>query len=694
LLTISAKPPDLRWRYWAAFVSSLLIGRNFCPIKSNRRLASTDSSRKLGSDVMNTSVQSVKARLNEMITNGCNRQSLDELRMQLTAIYADLLRLEREFEPQLAECALHKESARNLIHYLALRRHDIRQLQEELAAVGLSSLGRMESHVMAGIEAVLRVLHQLAGCEWASLDGSGRGLEFAEGKTLLRVNTDRLLGPPPQIRGVRIMVTVPREAAEDYQLVRQLVANGMNCMRVNCAHDDAEAWSAMIANLQCAKEELGRECRVEMDLAGPKLRTGSIDPKTQIVKWRPQRDVRGQVVTPAQVWLTPLENPDPAPREIGGCLQVSTELLAKMRKGDSINFKDLRGKSRVLDIGGAHGRSRMAASAQTVYLNAGAALAFTHISRVNGAINVSEEANVGPPKRSFILLKVGDSLVLTRSPDPGHPAFCNAQGQIERSATISCTLPEIFADLHPNESVWFDDGKMGGVIESVSTERVTVRITTAKPGGDKLGADKGINFPNSTIRLPAMTKKDIANLAFVVRHADIVGLSFVRRPGDVAGLQTELARLNAPDLGIMLKIETRTAFEHLPAILLQAMQSGNVGVMIARGDLAVECGWERLAEVQEEILWVCEAAHAPVIWATQVLENLAKTGAPSRAEITDAAMGERAECVMLNKGPHLPQAVQVLNDILCRMEAHQSKKSARLRRLRLSEVSASQFMRS
>ena len=137
---------------------------------------------------------------------------------------------------------------------------------------------------------------------------------------------------------------------------------------------------------------------------------------------------------------------------------------------------------------------------------------------------------------------------------------------------------------------------------------------------------------------------------------------------------------------IMLKIETRTAFEHLPAILLQAMRGGKVGVMIARGDLAVECGWERLAEAQEEILWVCEAAHVPVIWATQVLENLAKTGAPSRAEITDAAMGERAECVMLNKGPHLMQAVQVLDDILCRMEAHQSKKSARLRPLHLSAM--------
>jgi pyruvate kinase len=334
----------------------------------------------------------------------------------------------------------------------------------------------------------------------------------------------------------------------------------------------------------------------------------------------------------------------------------------------------------------------MAASAQTTYLNAGAALAFTYVSQMDSTLKVSAEANVGPPKRSFILLKPGDLLVLTRAPISGQPAWCNKEEQIERPATVSCTLPEIFADLHAKESVWFDDGKIGGVIESVSAERLAVRIGTTKPGGAKLGEDKGINLPNSAIRLPAMTEKDIADLAFVVKNADIVGLSFVRRPEDVAVLQTEFARLNASEMGIVLKIETRCAFEHLPKILLQAMRGGKVGVMIARGDLAVECGWERLAEVQEEILWVCEAAHVPVIWATQVLESLAKTGAPSRAEITDAAMGERAECVMLNKGPHLGQAVRVLDDILCRMEAHQSKKSARLRRLHLSAISGAQVL--
>ena len=90
-------------------------------------------------------------------------------------------------------------------------------------------------------------------------------------------------------------------------------------------------------------------------------------------------------------------------------------------------------------------------------------------------------------------------------------------------------------------------------------------------------------------------------------------------------------------------------------------------------------------EVQEEILWMCEAAHMPVIWATQVLEGLAKKGLPTRAEVTDAGMGARAECVMLNKGPNIVETVQTLHDILQRMQAHQSKKRSMFRRLRMAD---------
>jgi pyruvate kinase len=167
-----------------------------------------------------------------------------------------------------------------------------------------------------------------------------------------------------------------------------------------------------------------------------------------------------------------------------------------------------------------------------------------------------------------------------------------------------------------------------------------------------------------------------------VQIADLVGLSFVQSPQDVRLLRSRLLALGAGAMGIVLKIETRRGFESLPALLFAALEAPAAGVMIARGDLAVECGWERLAEVQEEMLWACEAAHVPVVWATQVLETLAKTGRPSRAEITDAAMSERAECVMLNKGPYIEDAIRALDDIVRRMQTHQTKKRPMLRALK------------
>jgi pyruvate kinase len=247
-------------------------------------------------------------------------------------------------------------------------------------------------------------------------------------------------------------------------------------------------------------------------------------------------------------------------------------------------------------------------------------------------------------------------------------------------------LPEIFADVQPGERIWFDDGKIGGVIKSVTPpDQIEIEITQASAGGAQLRGDKGINLPDTRLRLSALTAKDLEDLAFVARNADMVGFSFVKSAADVAELQGRLGELGGERLGIVLKIETTKAFEELPNLLLTAMRSPRVGVMIARGDLAVECGYERLAELQEEILWICEAAHLPVIWATQVLEHLAKEGLPSRAEITDAAMGVRAECVMLNKGPHIVTAVRVLGDILHRMQDHLSKKRSMLRQLKLAE---------
>jgi pyruvate kinase len=299
-----------------------------------------------------------------------------------------------------------------------------------------------------------------------------------------------------------------------------------------------------------------------------------------------------------------------------------------------------------------------------------------------------DAASVGalPTLENAISLERGDLLIVTRDLEPGSPATRDAAGRVLAPATIGCTIPEVFDDVRAGDAVWFDDGRIGGVVETVEPKRATVRITRARLRGEKLRADKGINLPDSPVRLPALTAKDRADLRFVAEHADVVELSFANRAQDVESLQAELARLGTRRPAIVLKIETRRGFESLPDMLLVAMRWPSCGVMIARGDLAVECGFERLAEVQEETLWISEAAHVPVIWATQVLESLAKEGMPTRAEITDAAMGHRAECVMLNKGPHVVSAVRVLDDILRRMQAHQAKKRSMLRELRLAHA--------
>ncbi len=322
-------------------------------------------------------------------------------------------------------------------------------------------------------------------------------------------------------------------------------------------------------------------------------------------------------------------------------------------------------------------------SSQTTYVTAGIELNRMRVPVSGHPRRAGCAGIVGAlsPVPELIRLHIGDNLNITSEPLPGTPAQFDAGGRLLHAASIACSLPEVFLNVQPGERILIDDGRIGGVIRSVCKNKLVVEITQAREGGEKLLANKGINLPDSRLELNGLTAQDIEHLEFIVKHADMVGLSFARRPTDILLLQKHLKRLKAEKLGIVLKIETRAAFENLPELLLTLLRSSNVGVMIARGDLAVECGYERLAELQEEILWLAEAARLPVIWATQVLEGLSKSGKPSRAEITDAAMGVRAECVMLNKGSHIIEAIQSLDDILHRMQSHQNKKISLLRRL-------------
>jgi pyruvate kinase len=249
---------------------------------------------------------------------------------------------------------------------------------------------------------------------------------------------------------------------------------------------------------------------------------------------------------------------------------------------------------------------------------------------------------------------------------------------------LRSSISQVANRVKVGERVWIDDGKAGARVVDQHRGSLVVEIVEAPADGLRMRPQRGLNFPDSDLGLPAITAKDRRDLDFVVAEADMVGYSFVNTPDDVALLQSEIEQRRRPGsapLGIVLKIETQAAVRNLPSLIVAAASRDPVGVMIARGDLAVSIGYLRLAEIQEEILWLCESAHVPVIWATQVLERLVKKGRASRGEFTDAAMAERAECVMLNKGPYLVDGTIALDDVLGRMEGHQAKKTSRLRPL-------------
>lgn len=447
-----------------------------------------------------------------------------------------------------------KDSLENLAHYVALRRHDLREIQDCLRPLGLSSLGRIESQVLPNLDAVINTLGHISGYDNLTPDPPSSE-DFSLGRQLLERETESVLGALPENRRVRIMVTMPAYAANNGNFVQQLVEYGMNIARINCAHDSPQIWANMIKNIRVAESITGQKVKIAMDLAGPKVRTTDI---------------------------------------------------------------------------------------------------------------------IQPEKHR---VKVGDVLFLTCD---NHPVIDDYPGAIQ----VHCTAPEIIPQIRCEEKVWFDDGKIGAVVEATINNGLLLRVTHASTKGDRLKPEKGINFPDTPLIIPVLSDKDKADLDFVVKHADIVNFSFVQTVEDVELLQSEIEK-RQPDhpIALVLKIETALAIQNLPELIATAMVHQPVGVMVARGDLAVEIGYERLAEMQEEILWMCEAAHVPVIWATQVLENLAKKGRPSRSGVTDATMSERAEAVLLNKGEYILQAIDILDDILARMHLHQSKKVSRLRAL-------------
>lgn len=573
-------------------------------------------------------------------------------------------------------------SAANLVHYIALRQFDIRDEQRALAQRGLSSLGRAEAHILATLDATIgRLAVDVADVDLPD-DLGARGPSAVEGRELLFRHTVDALGPAVGEHDTRIMVTLPTEAASDPGLVQRIVDAGMSVARINSAHDGPDEWRAMAANVRRAAARAGRIVRIAVDLPGPKLRTGTLPPGPEVRRARPRRDDLGRTVEPVRVRFviapTPAEMPD-AGRGETVVLPVGADFVDAVRVGDEIRLVDARGRRRRLNVVRVDD-GVTATTERTTYFTTGLRLAV----RRKGERVTTTRLGTLPALPASIGLRAGDRLELRHGDAEGRGAVREPDGSVLEPAFVSVELDEVFGAVEAGQRVLIDDGAIETVVREVLPDRLVLDVTA--PASAKLRAEKGINLPDTDLSVAALTEDDLAALEVMAREVDLVALSYVGGPDDVARLHDELDRLGAHEVGVILKIEHASAFQALPGLLLRALRRPPAAVMVARGDLAVEVGFERLAELQEEILWFGEAAHVPVIWATQVLESLAKHGAPTRAEVTDVVNASRAECVMLNKGPFIPEAIRFLDDVLTRMEGHQEKRTPMLRRLSVADA--------
>jgi len=591
-----------------------------------------------------------------------NRRLLDELKTLRDAME----RIEIEEQATLAAIAPRfQASAINLLHFIAFHRNNHPGLQLAMREAGLCSLGGCDGHLHASLSTVIGVLQKLEGLS-AEPPRPSAAPSSLGGQALMQAHGERLLGGQLGeefgTRTAAIMVTLPALATEQAGLITELVEAGMDIARINCGHDGPDVWKNLVALVRSAAAAAGRDVRIAIDLAGPKIRIGALPSQPGVVDVRPQRNRYGKLLQSARILAVPTEGavvhpvrqPEGAP---GDRLPIRNEGWQSLTIGDRLRARDSSGRWRELTVVDRLQRGLLLSCNQRCHFTSG--LEFIQEGGP-GRIVVNDL----PDQEGDVLLRRGDRLWLTSS-------GADQKGLGIRGA-INCTVPEALVDLQVGERVLFDEGRIAGLIREVRPGAVKLEITQARPKGSRLRANKGINFPDSRLTIPALTSRDFTDLAFAAAHADIVSYSFVSQATDIEVLQQELHGHGREDLAVVLKIETRRAFLNLPRLLLTAMRYPRpLGVMIARGDLAIECGWEELAEIQEEILRICAAAHIPCIWATQVLDEMARHGMPTRAEITDAAMGARAEAVMLNKGPNITATVRTLGAIVARFHPRQ-----------------------
>lgn len=576
----------------------------------------------------------------------------DRVQVLLRAVDDEEVRRRADIDGVLPK---HRQSAVNLAHYLGLRSQDIHHLQLELAGLGLSSLGRCEGHVR---DVLVRLLGWL-GAERPQA-GEGEPLDWARSEAVLHANTQALFGPRPSDRHVYIMVTAPDAAGITADWADELLRAGTDLLRINGAHASPAEWAVVASTFKARAAALGKPGRVIVDLPGPKLRADITELEPGVLHWPRCKDRLGRTVGPTTVRLV-------AEYETGRELPVPAQWLSRLQAGDVIDLTDSGGRQRALVVDRPADRGVLAHCEGSLYASQGLPLVWRRADTVVG------QGQVGalPSQPKALQLGPGDAFALNatgRSDDPALPALLFPE-------------PALLRQVRPGEPVVLDDGKITAVVETARADGLLCRVQRTLTSPIRLRSGKGIAFPHSELALNQLGPQDEQALAFALEHADGVGVSFVSAPGDVALVSERIRSAARPGFGMILKLETRGAIHNLPGILFEALKHDPVGLMIARGDLAVELSFERLAEMQEELLWFGEACHLPVIWATQVLDSVAHSGLPTRAEVTDAAMAMRAECVMLNKGPFVAEAARMLATIIRKMEAHQYKKRALYRRL-------------
>ena len=473
----------------------------------------------------------------------------DMLCRQMDALIEACLDSERRHMVQIERVhPKYRSSAKNLVHYRAMRSRDLSKLQKRLKNLGFSRLAKAESHVLPSLTTTRRLIDLLEG----SPDHEPHitpELSIKKSKRRLRKNSTALLGPRSKNRNSMIMVTMPTEASWNTKLIEDMISGGMGVARINCAHDNSEIWGRIAANVRKVSEELNIPCSIAMDLAGPKIRTGTIAAGPQVKKIRPVKDARGRIVRKASVWLGD-EPSEKAPH----FLPLADR--SKLEPGMVLHFQDTRGKLRTLQIAFVEESGCVALIDRTSYLETGHIL--YHEKQLITQVCVLGEVAA---REGSVYLRPGDKVLLTKrnvvTPHFGPNHDRTGIDFLE----IQCTNPSVIDQIKPGESVKFDDGKFEGVIDSVNDDGAMITVTAVRSNGARLKAEKGVNFPDSRLRIQGLTTKDKEDLKFVVETADIVNMSFVNSVRDVKALMSELEKLGALNkIGVVLKSRNDAGF--------------------------------------------------------------------------------------------------------------------------------------